>query len=129
MPVRGIRGATTVDVDQPESILQATRDLLRAIMVANPELHTSDLASAIFTVTEDLSSTYPAQAARQLGWLNIPLMCMQEITVPEGVSHCIRVLLHWNVDLPQESIQHVYLGAAASLRPDLSPVKPSRRAP
>ena len=119
MPVRGIRGATTAEADQPEPILAATRELLSSILEANPTLQTSELASVIFTMTEDLCSVYPAQAARQLGWTNVPMMCMQEIPVPGGLSHCIRVLLHWNTDLPQESIQHIYLGAASRLRPDL----------
>jgi chorismate mutase len=124
MPVRGIRGATVVEADQPGLILSATRDLLGAILDANPTLQTCDLASAIFTVTEDLFSTYPAQAARQLGWTNVPMLCMREIPVPGGLPRCIRVLLHWNVDLPQESIRHVYMGAASSLRPDLNTEKP-----
>lgn len=120
MPVRGIRGAAVADVDQPESILGTTRDLLLAILETNPALQPSDLASVIFSVTEDLCSAYPAQAARQLGWTNVPLMCMREIPVPGGLSHCIRVLLHWNTDLPQESVHPVYLGAASRLRPDLA---------
>jgi len=120
MPVQGIRGATTAEADQPESILASTRDLLSSILDANPTLQPTDLASVIFTMTEDLCSAYPAQAARQMGWTKVPLMCMREIPVPGGLSHCIRVLLHWNTDLPQESIRHVYLGAASALRPDLS---------
>ena len=119
MRVQGIRGATVAESDQPEAILAATRGLLRAILEANPGLQPADLASAFFSVTEDLNSTYPAQAARQLGWSQVPMMCMQEIRVPGGLARCIRVLLHWNVDLPQESIHHVYLGAASTLRPDL----------
>lgn len=127
MPVRGIRGATAIDDDQPESILEATRDLLTAILDANPTLKISDLASVFFSLTEDLCSVYPAQAARQLGWNNVPMLCMQEIPVPGGLPRCIRVLLHWNSNLPQESIQHVYLGAASRLRPDLS-VYPDKEA-
>ncbi len=126
MPVRGIRGATAIDDDHPESVLEATRELLTAIIDANPTLQISDLASVFFSLTEDLYSVYPAQAARQLGWTNVPMLCMREIPVPDGLPRCIRVLLHWNSDLPQESIQHVYLGAASRLRPDLT-VKPSRR--
>jgi chorismate mutase len=124
MQIRGIRGATVVEADQPESILAATRDLLCAILDANPTLQTSDLASVIFTVSTDLSSVYPAQAARQLGWNYVPMLCMQEMPVPGGLPRCIRVLLHWNSKLPQESIHHIYLGAASSLRPDLSTAKP-----
>jgi chorismate mutase len=119
MPVRGVRGAITVQSDQPEDIYKATRELLQALLVANPTLHSDDLASALFTVTEDLNSAYPARAARQLGWEQVPLMCAREIPVPEGLSRCIRVLLHWNTDLPQSSVRHVYLGEAAVLRSDL----------
>jgi chorismate mutase len=119
MPLRGLRGATVADTDQPEPILAATHNLISAILEANPDLQTCDLASALFTVTADLCAAYPAQAARQMGWTNVPMMCMQEIPVPGGLPRCIRVLLHWNTDLPQESIHHIYLGAAAGLRPDL----------
>jgi chorismate mutase len=126
MSVQGIRGAAVAESDMSESILAATRDMLEAILEANPALKTSDLASVFFSITEDLSSAYPAQAARQLGWTNVPMLCMQEIPVPGGLSHCIRVLLHWNTDLPQESIHHVYLGAASNLRPDLGLEKLSK---
>jgi len=119
MPVRGIRGATTAAADQPAAITEATRELLGAILAANPDLRSQDLASALFTVTEDLSAAYPAAAARELGWTEVPLICAREIPVPGGLPHCIRVLLHWNTDLPQSAIRHVYLGAAAALRPDL----------
>ena len=120
MPVQGIRGATVAGENQPGSILDATRELLNAILEANPTLRVSDLASLIITVTGDLNAAYPAQAARQLGWTNVPMMCMQEIPVPDGLPLCIRVLLHWNTELPQDSIRHVYLGAASNLRPDLA---------
>lgn len=120
MPVRGVRGATVADQDQPEAVLAATRELLQAICAANPQLRPEDLASAIFTVPGDLTSVYPAQAARQLGWALVPLLSAREIDVPGGLPRCIRVLLHWNTDLPQQDIRHVYLGAAASLRPDLN---------
>ncbi len=118
MPIRGVRGAIVADENDAEIILAATRELLEALMKANPEMRTEDLASAFFTVTADLSAAYPARAARQLGWQQVPLMCAQEIPVPGSLSRCIRILLHWNTDLPQYAIQHVYLGAAASLRPD-----------
>jgi chorismate mutase len=120
MTVRGIRGATVASSDQPEAIQAATQELLAAILAVNPGLVAEDLASAIFTVTEDLYSAYPATAARGLGWYNVPLMCAREIPVPGSVSRCIRVLLHWNTDLPQTAIQHVYLHEAACLRPDLT---------
>lgn len=122
MPIRGVRGAATVEVDSPEEILKVAWELLLAILDANPGLRPEDLASAFFTVTDDLQAIYPAQAARQLGWDLVPLMCAREIPVPGSLPRCIRVLIHWNTDLPQKSIQHVYLGAAAVLRPDLSAV-------
>jgi chorismate mutase len=120
MPIRGVRGATVAERDEPEEILSATRQLLSAILDANPTLDPADLASALFTVTADLSSVYPAQAARQLGWENVPLMCAQEIPVPGSLARCVRVLLHWNTDLSQTAVRHVYLDQAARLRPDLA---------
>lgn len=119
MPVRGIRGATVAEANQPETIHKATQDLLLAILNANPELHPDDIASAFFTVTDDLNAAYPARSARDLGWNQVPLMCALEIPVPGSLPHCIRVLLHWNTDLPASAVRHVYLGAAATLRPDL----------
>ena len=119
MPVRGVRGATVVSHDQPEMIMQAAEELLQAIQAANPSMYSEDLASIIFTLTADLSSEFPARAARTLGWSQVPLMCMQEIPVPGSLPRCLRVLLHWNTDLPQSAVRHVYLHAAASLRPDL----------
>jgi chorismate mutase len=119
MLVRGVRGATVVSYNQSQAILSATQELLQAILTANPEMRIEDIGSAIFSVTEDLTSEYPARAARELGWTSVPLMCTREIAVPGSLKRCIRVLLHWNTDLPQPSIQHVYLGEAAILRPDL----------
>ena len=84
MPVRGIRGATTVHEDQSEAIIAATRELLKTIMAANPTLQVDDLASTIFTVTEDLSAAFPARAARDMGWDHVPLMCVREIPVQEA---------------------------------------------
>ena len=114
---RGVRGATTVDTDDRETILKATRELLALIIHLNG-IRNEDVASALFTTTPDLNSAFPATAARQLGWLDVPLMCMHEIDVPGSLGRCIRVLLHWNTDTPQAAIQHVYLKEAQSLRPD-----------
>lgn len=119
MAVRGIRGATTCLADA-DAILVATRELLAAILKANPSLQTADIASAWFTVTNDLQLVYPAKAAREMGWNDIPLMCSTEIAVPGSLSHCVRVLIHWNTDLPQTAVKHVYLHEAVTLRPDLS---------
>jgi chorismate mutase len=70
-------------------------------------------------VTEDLVSVYPAQAARQMGWSQVPMMCAREIPVPGSLPRCIRVLMHWNTEIPQHQVKHIYLGGAARLRPDL----------
>jgi len=118
--VRGVRGATAVEVDQPDEILSATRELLQALLDANPTMETADIASVWFTATHDLVSVHPARAARQMGWIHVPLMCSQEIPVSGALLRCIRILLHWNTNLPQSVIRHVYLRDAASLRPDLS---------
>ena len=114
---RGVRGATTVEGDEREAVLRATRELLALLIHVN-DIHKEDVASAIFTTTPDLNSAFPATAARQLGWLDVPLMCSHEIDVPGSVPLCIRVLLHWNTDKRQQSIQHVYLKEAQRLRPD-----------
>ncbi len=119
MPIRGIRGATTVLADEPDLILQATRELLEEILDQNEGMQPDDVASAIFTVTDDLASTFPAQGARQMGWGLVPMLCAREIPVPNSLPRVIRVLVHWNTDLPQNEITHVYLRDAVKLRPDL----------
>ena len=119
MPIRGIRGAITVSADEPDLILQATRELLEEILAENEGMQPGDVASAIFTVTDDLASTFPAQGARQMGWGLVPMLCAREIPVPNSLPRVIRVLVHWNTELPQNEITHVYLREAVKLRPDL----------
>ena len=119
MPTRGIRGATTVAADDPDLILQATRELLEEILCENDSMKPEDIASAFFTVTEDLVSTFPAQAARQMGWGLVPMLCAREIPVTNSLPRVIRVLVHWNTEIPQNEITHVYLRDAVKLRPDL----------
>jgi chorismate mutase len=119
MAIRGIRGATTVSADEPDLILEATRELLEAILDANASMKPEDVGSALFTVTDDLSSTFPAQGARQMGWGLVPMMCAREIPVPGSLRKVIRVLVHWNTEMPQNKITHVYLRDAVKLRPDL----------
>ena len=119
MSIRGIRGATTVSADEPDLILQATRELLEEVLAENQGMQPEDIASAIFTVTDDLISTFPAQAARQMGWDMVPMLCGREIPVPGSLPRVIRVLVHWNTQLPQSEIRHVYLRDAVKLRPDL----------
>lgn len=126
MPVRGLRGANCIDKNQPEAILDATRVLLDALLQANPELHPMDLACVIFTLTDDLNAAYPAAAARQMGWTDVPMLCAREIPVPGGLPACLRVLLQWNTNLPQAEMRHVYLGDAVCLRPDLVAGDPSQ---
>jgi chorismate mutase len=116
--VRAIRGATTVAVDEPAHIRAATRELLSEITARNG-LAPRDVISAVFTVTEDLTSDFPARAARELGWHDVPLLCTMEIPVPGALARCIRVLLHIESDRARDSIEHVYLGGARVLRPDL----------
>jgi chorismate mutase len=117
--VRGIRGAITVARDEPELILGATERLIRAIVDRN-RLHSEDVASALFTVTPDLRSEFPAAAARRMGWTLVPLLNFTEIGVPGRLERCIRVLVHVNTEARQDEIEHVYLEGAVVLRPDLA---------
>jgi len=119
MTTRGVRGATSIEIDAENEVLAATRELLTAICEANPDLNPEHIASAIFTTTEDISSVHPARAARQLGWDRVPMICACEIPVPGSLPFCIRVLIHWNTDKAQSEIKHIYLRNAVKLRPDL----------
>lgn len=116
--VRGIRGATTVDRNDPQEIREATQELLQIILKENA-LSTEDLVSAIFTVTPDLNADFPASSARAIGWQLVPLLCSTEIPVPGALPHCIRVLLHSNSDRCQREIRHIFLRNAVILRKDL----------
>ncbi len=120
---RGVRGATTTDSEASDDILTATRQLL-ALMIRVNEIQPEDVASAIFSATEDLNAEFPAMAARQLGWLDVPLICTHEINVPGSLTRCIRILLHWNTDKTQQQVSHVYIKEAVKLRPDLSKLPP-----
>jgi chorismate mutase len=116
--VRAIRGATTVNEDTADAIRAATQTLLREITARNA-IVPADVISALFTVTSDLKSEFPARAARDLGWLDVPLICTVEIPVPGALPRCIRVLLHIETHRPRGMIAHVYLDGARVLRPDL----------
>lgn len=120
---RGVRGATTVDHDTRDEILTATRQLL-ALMIRRNGIESTDVGSIIFTVTQDLAAEFPALAARQLGWIDVPLLCSYEVSVPGSLPRCIRILIHWNTSKPQHEIQHVYMRQATSLRPDLTKYPP-----
>jgi chorismate mutase len=123
MPCRGVRGATTVEANTRDEILTATRQLV-ALMVRRNGIDPRDVASAIFTTSPDLDAEFPALAARQLGWLEVPLLCGHEMAIPGSLPRCIRVLVHWNTDLSQAAIQHVYVREAERLRPDLCKLPP-----
>ena len=116
--VRALRGATTVGADDPDAIGEATRELLSQIMSVNA-LVPADVVSVIFTVTADLRSDFPARAARDLGWVDVPLLCTVEIPVPNALARCIRVLMHVETTRPRDAMKHVYLREARTLRPDL----------
>ena len=120
---RGVRGATTVSANSREAILTATRQML-ALMVRRNAMSVGDIASAVFTVTKDIDAEFPALAARQLGWLEVPLLCGYEIEVPNSLPMCVRVLVHWNTAKAQRDIHHVYIHDAVRLRPDLSKLPP-----
>ncbi len=117
--VRGIRGATTVEADRPELILEATRELLETMLDANDVREFEAIASIFFTTTPDLSSTFPAEAARDLGMNLVPLICNQEIPVPGRLERAVRVLMQVNTRKGQAEMRHIYLRRAKSLRPDL----------
>ena len=123
MACRGVRGATTIEKNEREEILVATRQLL-ALLIRRNGIEAEDVASATFTTTADIDAEFPALAARQLGWLDVPLLCGHEMCVPGSLPLCIRVMIHWNTEKKQEEVHHVYVREAQSLRPDLSELPP-----
>ncbi len=117
--MRAVRGATTVERDDGALVVSATRELLAALIERNA-IADDQVISAIFTVTPDITSEFPARAARELGWVDVPLLCAMEIPTARGLTRCIRVLLHIETELPRSALRHVYLRDAKELRPDLS---------
>ena len=117
--VRGIRGATDVSVNQVEDIISSTKHLLLEMTEKN-SVAQGDICAIFFTMTQDLNAVYPAEAARQLGWKYVPLMCSIEIDVPGSLQRCIRVLMLVNSSMKPEEIRHIYLKGAAKLREDLT---------
>jgi chorismate mutase len=117
MRLRALRGAITVDGNDGDAILDATEELMRAILDQNA-LDSEHLVSCIFTCTDDLDAEFPAVAARRMGLSRVPLLCAREIPVPDSLPRVIRVLMHC---YPPDNLepQHVYLGAARELRLDL----------
>ena len=117
MLCRGIRGASTVEANSREAILEATAELLAAMVKANG-IKPEDVVSAFFTTTPDLNAEFPALAARGLGWNDVPLLCGHEMAVPGSLPMCLRILVHVNTDKRTDQIVHVYLRGARVLRPD-----------
>lgn len=123
MYCRGVRGATTVESNTKDEILASTRQLL-ALMIRLNGIEPQDVGSALFSTTVDLDAEFPAFAARQLGWLEVPLLCTHELDVPGSLRRCIRVMLNWNTPKSQSEITHVYIKDAVRLRPDLNNLPP-----
>ena len=118
MMVRGIRGATTVESNSREEILDATKELLASIIEAN-EIEHDHVASIIFTTTVDLNAEFPAVAAREEGWTDVALQCMHDMNVPGSLARCVRILMHVNTERSNADLQHIYLRGARRLRTDL----------
>ena len=119
MPVRGIRGAIDLKRNSKEEIRNCTQKLLQALVSRN-RIKPENIAAAFFTATPDLTADFPAYAARDLGWNNVPMMCNQELNVRGGMKRVIRILLLANTTLSQKAIRHQYLGETSCLRPDLA---------
>ncbi len=116
--MRGLRGATTFDVDEREHVCERTVELLQA-MVERNHLEHDDLVSVLFTSTDDLHSVFPALGARQAGYGDIPLICARELDITGATPQCIRILLHANTATQRADLHHVYLHGATALRDDL----------
>ncbi len=116
--VRAIRGATTVDVDTREQVIERTQELVRELVDRNG-VSAEDVVSIVFTATDDIRSAFPAEAAREAGFTHVPLMCARELDIHDGVARCIRILVHLYTRRPAEDLRHPYLHGARQLRTDL----------
>ena len=122
MAVRAVRGATQLDADDREHMLERVAEMVTDVMEAN-SLDVDDFISVIFTATPDLVSEFPAYAARRLGFGDVPLICARELDVSGAMPRVVRMLAHVETDLPRKEITHVYLHGAAALRSDLTKVR------
>jgi chorismate mutase len=122
VPVRGIRGATTADRNDAGAIVEATGELLAELIRLN-EIDPEEVAFAYFTTTPDLDAEFPALAARQLGWVDVPLLCGHDLAVrmpnPRGIAQCVRILVLYNTGKRQREMNHVYLRGAHAIKRDL----------
>ena len=118
MAVRGVRGATQCERDDRDELLEVTTELVEAVLSTNALSH-DDLISIVFTTTPDLTAEFPAYAARQMGIIDVPLLCASEIAVPGSMPRVLRLLAHVDTDLARKDVRHVYLRGAAALRSDL----------
>lgn len=121
MPVRAVRGATQLDVDEREHLLERVAELVKEVLHSNG-LSDDDLISAIFTATPDIHSEFPAYAARLMGMSDVPLMCAQELDIAGAMPRVIRLMAHVETELRRDQVTHVYLHGAAGLRRDLTHV-------
>lgn len=117
--MRALRGATTIEVDERDHVLERTRELIEVVLESNGLDH-GDLISIVFTATDDVMSVYPAEAARQLGIVDTPLLCARELDVEGGMDRCVRLLAHVHTTLEPRELKHAYLHDAVRLRTDLA---------
>lgn len=118
MAVRAVRGATQLEVDERDHLLERTAELVREVMARN-QLRTDDLISVWFTATPDLHSEFPAYAARLLGFTDVPLLCSVEVDITGAMPRVVRLMAHVETSRTRAELRHVYLHGAAALRRDL----------
>ncbi|MGP4060081.1 chorismate mutase [Halobacillus litoralis] len=117
--IRGVRGATTVENNEADEIVEKSVELLKDVIQSN-QIQAESVVSVFFTVTQDINDTFPAKSLRKLeGWTYVPVMCMREIPVPGSLPNCIRVMVTVETDKQQKEIKHIYHYDAKQLRPDL----------
>ena len=122
MAVRAVRGATQLEEDVRDHMLERVAEMVTDVMTAN-DLQVDDFISVIFTATSDLVSEFPAYAARRLGFGEIPLICARELEIAGSMPRVVRMMAHVETDRPRADITHVYLHGAAALRTDLTKVR------
>jgi chorismate mutase len=116
--VRALRGATTLEVDDRDHLIERTQELIAALLGRN-DMTEDDLISIVFTATDDVHSAYPAEAAREAGITHVPLLCARELEIDGGIERCIRLLVHAYTERDARALRHVYLHEARQLRTDL----------